>query len=230
MAHRLGRRSALALGAASLGAAPARAAVPPVVTIGVMTDLEGVYSAAAGHGSVVATQLAVDDFMAASPHAGFSVTVLAGDHRNKPDIGATLARSWFDQGGVDAISDVPGSAIALAIATLAREKDKVVLLSGAGAMDFSGPACSPNQVMTTYDTYSLVAGTVKPLIASGADTWFFITADYVFGHSLETRRRGSSRRRAAAWSAASAIRSPGRPISPPTSLRRRRAGRRSWRS
>lgn len=129
--------------------------------------------------------MAVDDFMAANPDVGFRVEVSAGDHHNKPDVGATIARSWFDRDGVDVITDVPGSAIALAVGTLVREKDKVALFGGAGTMELSGRACSPNQVLTTYDTYSLVAGTVRPLVASGADTWFFITADYVFGHSLD---------------------------------------------
>ncbi len=182
------RRSALALGAAGaagLVLGRGRAAEQPVLKIGVLTDLEGVYSEAAGHGSVIATQMAADDFMAANPGAGFRAEVLAGDHRNKPDVGAAVARSWFDRDGVDVVTDVPGSAIALAVGTLARERDKAALFGGAGAMELSGRACSPNQVLTTYDTYSLVAGTVRPLVASGADTWFFITADYVFGHSLE---------------------------------------------
>lgn len=188
MPSTVARRSALALGTASaagLVLGRGRAAERPVLKIGVLTDLEGVYSEAAGHGSVIATRMAVDDFMAANPDVGFRVEVSAGDHHNKPDVGATIARSWFDRDGVDVITDVPGSAIALAVGTLVREKDKVALFGGAGTMELSGRACSPNQVLTTYDTYSLVAGTVRPLVASGADTWFFITADYVFGHSLD---------------------------------------------
>jgi len=174
-----------AVSAAGLILGRGRAAERPVLKIGVLTDLEGVYSEAAGHGSVIATRMAVDDFMAANPDVGFRVEVSAGDHHNKPDVGATIARSWFDRDGVDVITDVPGSAIALAVGTLAREKDKVALFGDAGTMELSGRACSPNQVLTTYDTHSLVAGTVQPLVASGADTWFFITADYVFGHSLD---------------------------------------------
>ena len=188
MPSTVARRSALALGmvsAAGLVLGRGRAAERPVLKIGVLTDLEGVYSEAAGHGSVIATRMAVDDFMAANPDVGFRVEMSAGDHHNKPDVGATIARSWFDRDGVDVITDVPGSAIALAVGTLAREKDKVALFGGAGTMELSGRACSANQVLTTYDTYSLVAGTVRPLVASGADTWFFITADYVFGHSLD---------------------------------------------
>ena len=179
----------MAMAMSLLGAPSGRAAEAPVIKIGVLTDLEGVYSEAAGHGSVVATQLAVDDFMRAHPNAGFRVQVLAGDHRNKPDIGATVARGWFDRDGVDVISDVPGSAIAIAVGTIAREKNKVALFGGAGAMALSGKDCSPHQVLTTYDTYSLVAGTVKPLVASGADTWFFIAADFRRGRRPAGGRR-----------------------------------------
>jgi branched-chain amino acid transport system substrate-binding protein len=185
MAPSIGRRATLALGTAGLAIGRARAADVPTIKIGVLSDMESVYSEAAGKGSVIATQLAVDDFLAAHPDPGFKIEVLAADHHNKPDIGATIVRSWFDRDGVDVITDVPGSAIAIAVGTLAREKDRVALFGGAGAMELSGKACSPNQVLTTYDTYSLVAGTVKPLVAAGADSWFFITADYVFGHSLE---------------------------------------------
>lgn len=186
----LGRRAALAgatLAAATLAAPALRAAAPTPIRIAVLSDQSGVYSEAAGPGSVLATRMAVADFLATKP--GFEVEVIAGDHQNKPDIGATLARAWYDRDGVDAISDVPGSAVALAVATLTTAKDKVALLGGAGAMDFTGRACSPNVVQTVYDTYSLVAGTVRPVVAQGGTSWFFITADYVFGRSLEEQGR-----------------------------------------
>jgi branched-chain amino acid transport system substrate-binding protein len=153
------------------------------VKVGVLNDQSGVYADVGGKGSVVAAQLAVEDFKPAAN--GLQVEVVSADHQNKPDIGANIARQWYDRDGVDAIFDVPTSSVALAISQLTREKNRVFINSGAGTAELTGAQCSPNTVHWTYDTVALANGTGTALLKRGEDTWFFITADYAFGHALE---------------------------------------------
>jgi branched-chain amino acid transport system substrate-binding protein len=154
------------------------------VKIGVLNDRSGVYSDLSGEGSVVAARMAVEDFKASDK--GISVTIVSADHQNKPDIGSTIARQWYDQEGVDAIFDVPTSSVALAVSQVTREKNKVFMDSGAGAAAITGAQCSPNTILWTYDTYALAKGTAGAMVKAGGKSWFFLTADYAFGHSLES--------------------------------------------
>src|SRR5271168_1665024 len=153
------------------------------VKIGVLSDMSGLYSDLGGPGSVTAAKLAVQDFDPAAH--GLKVDIVSADMQNKPDIGANIARQWFDVDHVDMIVDVPNSGVALAVNEVAREKNKVFLVSGAGSSDLTGAKCSPNTVHWTYDTWMLANGTGKALVKSGGDTWFFLTADYAFGQALE---------------------------------------------
>ena len=154
-----------------------------VTRIGVLNDMSGLYSDITGPGSVVAAKIAVEDFGAAQK--GMKVEIVSADHQNKPDVGTNIARTWIDVDKVDVIVDVPTSSVALAISEVVREKNKVFLVSGAAASDLTGPKCSPNTVHWTYDTWALANGTGKALVKTGGDTWFFLTADYAFGHALE---------------------------------------------
>ncbi|MBR0800316.1 ABC transporter substrate-binding protein [Bradyrhizobium jicamae] len=153
------------------------------VKIGVLTDLSGPYADLSGRGSIIGTQLAVEEFK--SQHKDISVEVISADHQNKPDIGGAIARKWFDQEGVDAIIDVANSGVALAVSQIAKDKDKVFLATGPATSDLTGKACSPNTVHWTYDTYALSHGTGGALVKAGGNTWFFLTADYAFGQALE---------------------------------------------
>jgi branched-chain amino acid transport system substrate-binding protein len=153
------------------------------VKIGVMNDMSSLYSDIGGQGSVVAAKMAVDDFNAAAH--GLNVEIVSADHQNKPDVGSSIARQWFDTEHVDAVVDVPTSSVALAVSDVTRDKNKVFLVSGAATSDLTGPKCSPNTVHWTYDTWMLANGTGKALVKTGGDTWFFLTADYAFGHALE---------------------------------------------
>jgi branched-chain amino acid transport system substrate-binding protein len=153
------------------------------VKIAVLTDMSSLYSDITGVGSVAAAKLAVEDFNPAAH--GMRVEVVSGDHQNKPDVGANLARQWFDVDHVEAIFDVPTSSVALAINEVAREKNKVFVGSGPGSADLTGPKCSPNTVHWTFDTWMLANGTGKAVVKTGGDTWFFLTADYAFGQALE---------------------------------------------
>lgn len=153
------------------------------VKLGVLNDRSGIYSDLSGEGSVVAARMAVEDFKAADK--GINVEIISADHQNKPDIGANVARQWFDQDGVDVILDVPTSSVALAIAGIAQEKNKIMINSGGGSSDLTGKSCTPNTVHWTYDTWALANGTGGAMVKTGGDTWFFITADYAFGHALE---------------------------------------------
>jgi branched-chain amino acid transport system substrate-binding protein len=150
--------------------------------IGVLNDMSSVYADFQGPGSVVAAQMAVEDFAKTSKR---KVEVLSADHQNKPDIGAGIARRWFDVEGVDMIVDMPNSAVALAVGDIVRDKNKVAIGSGAGTALLTGAKCSPNFVHWTYDTWALGHGTASGVLAQGGKTWFFITADYAFGHDLE---------------------------------------------
>jgi branched-chain amino acid transport system substrate-binding protein len=161
----------------------AAGAQPVPVTLGVLTDMSGFVSDASGHGSVVAAQLAAETFTAENP--GAQVRVVFADHQNKPDIGASIARRWIDQDGVNVILDVPFSSVALAVNEVTRGSAAALLASGPGAMALTGDKCSPNTVHWTFDTWALANGTARALMKDGGDTWFFITADYVFGLSLE---------------------------------------------
>ncbi len=160
----------------------ARAQAARPLKIGVMNDMSSVYSDYQGVGSVVAAQLAVDDF---SAKLGVPVEIVSADHQNKPDVGAAIARRWFDTENVDVVMDLPNSAVALAVLAVANEKNKAVIGSGAGSSILTGPKCSPNFVHWTYDTYAWGAGLGKALTEAGRKSWFFITADYAFGKDIE---------------------------------------------
>jgi branched-chain amino acid transport system substrate-binding protein len=153
------------------------------VKIGVMSDMSSLYADIGGPGSVLAAQMAVEDFDAAKH--GMKVEVVSADHQNKPDVGSAIARKWFDQDGVDAIADVPTSSVALAVADVVKEKNKVFLISGAAIADLTGKACTPNNVHWTYDTWMLAHGTGTAIVKQGGTSWFFLTSDYAFGHALE---------------------------------------------
>ncbi|MBS0592367.1 MAG: ABC transporter substrate-binding protein [Proteobacteria bacterium] len=182
---KLKRHHLATLVAAACGAAAAQAQITDgVVKIGVMNDMSGLYADVAGPGSVVAAKLAIEDFEK-SHKPNFKVEVVSADHQNKPDIGSTIARKWYDEDKVDAIFDVPTSSVALAVNQITRDKGKAHINSGAGTSDLSGKACSPNTVHWTYDTWMLANGTGTAMTKAGGDTWFFLTADYAFGHALE---------------------------------------------
>jgi branched-chain amino acid transport system substrate-binding protein len=153
------------------------------IRIGVLSDMSSLYADGTGMGSVAAARLAVED--SGLERRGIKVEVLFADHHNKPDVGLTVARRWYDVEGVDVIVDVPNSSVALAVSELTREKNRVFLASGAGSSDLTGKACSPNTVHWTYDTWSLANGTARFVTRAGGTTWFFVTADYAFGHALE---------------------------------------------
>jgi branched-chain amino acid transport system substrate-binding protein len=155
-----------------------------IIKIGVLNDESGPYAALAGPGSRVAALMAVEDFGAAAK--GMKVEIVFADHQNKPDVGAKIARQWYDAEKVDVIVDVCTSSVALAINQIAREKGKALLISCGASAELTGKACSPNTIHWTYDTWALANGTGKALVKSGGDTWFFLTADYVFGHGLES--------------------------------------------
>ena len=173
----LGATSALA--AAPL-IRPARAQTP-TIKLGVLNDQSGIYSDDTGMTSVACVRQAVEEFNA----QGFKVEVIFADHQNKPDIGSNVARTWFDREGVDAVIDVPTSSVALAVNQICREKNKVHLNSGAATTDLTGSQCTPNTVQWTYDTYMLSKSTGGAMVKAGGDSWFFITADYAFGHQLQ---------------------------------------------
>jgi branched-chain amino acid transport system substrate-binding protein len=153
------------------------------IRIGVLNDRSGLYADIAGTGSVWIARKALEDFGAAAK--GMKVEILSGDHQNKPDIGLSIARQWFDVDKVDAIADVPTSSVALAVNELIRDKNKVFLAVGPATSDLTGKACSPNTVHWIYDTWALANGTGNAIVKRGGDTWFFITADYAFGYALE---------------------------------------------
>ncbi len=161
----------------------ARAQAANTIRIGVLNDQSALYRDISGPGSTQAVRLAVQE--SGITQAGINVEVVQADHQNRPDVGSTVARTWLDRDGVDVIVDVPTSSVALAVNTLTRERNKVFLNSGAASSDLTGSACSPNTIHWTYDTYMLGKGTGGAMVAAGGRTWFFITADYAFGHALE---------------------------------------------
>jgi branched-chain amino acid transport system substrate-binding protein len=160
----------------------------PLIRIGVLNDQSGPYRDDGGPTGVVCTRQALEDFGISGKD--WTVEVLSADHQNKPDVGVSIARQWLDRDGVDAIVDVPTSSVGLAVNTVCREKNKVYLNSGTGSSDLTGRQCSPNTVHWTYDTYMLGKSTGGNMVKQGGDTWFFITADYVFGQTLQRDTSG----------------------------------------
>lgn len=154
-----------------------------VIRIGVMNDMSGPYADFQGPGSVLAAQMAVEDY--GGKAAGRKVEVISADHQNKPDVGSAIARKWFDDDGVDMIADLPNSAVALAVNEIVRDKNKVLVASGAGTDKLTGEKCSPNTVQWTYDTYAYGHALGHAVVEQGGKSWYFITADYAFGHDLE---------------------------------------------
>jgi branched-chain amino acid transport system substrate-binding protein len=154
-----------------------------VAKIGVLTDMSSLYADINGPGAVVAIKMAVED--SGMLAKGWKIDVLSGDHQNKPDVGVNVARQWIDTEKVDTISDTPNSGVALAVSNLVKEKNAILLNSGAASADLTGKACNANTISYTYDTYMLANGTGKALTKAGGDSWFFLTADYAFGHALE---------------------------------------------
>ncbi|HET7262561.1 MAG TPA: ABC transporter substrate-binding protein [Casimicrobiaceae bacterium] len=178
-------RSLLALAVAgALAVGTASADIPNnTIKLGVLSDFSGLYKDLGGDGSVVAAKLAVQD--SGIEKKGIKVEIIQADHQNKPDVGSAIARRWYDSEGVDAIVDVPTSSVALAVAQVTKDKNKVFLASGPGSSDLTGKSCSPNTIHWTYDTWMLANGTGTAITKHGGNTWFFITADYAFGHALQ---------------------------------------------
>ncbi len=166
---------------------PASAQDKPI-KIAIMNDMSGVYADFQGMGSVIAARLAVEDF--GKQIKNRPIEIVFGDHQNKADIGATMARRWYDVEGVDAIVDVPNSGIALAVSDITREKNKAFLISGGVSTDLTGAKCTPNNVHWTFDNYALANGLVQAALKSGNDSWYFLTSDYAFGHNLEQAASG----------------------------------------
>lgn len=176
--------SALALLGSQLPAPAAAAEISDgVIKIGILNDLSGVYSDFTGRGSAIAAQIAIDEM--GGKVAGTPVELIAADHQNKPDIAANLAREWFDQGKVDMIADFPTSSTALAVMEIAKQKNRVTMLSAGVAMAAIAEKCTPVNAQWMVNTYALAAGTAKALLNEGRKNWYFVTADYTFGHSLE---------------------------------------------
>ena len=176
----------IAIGAAALLALTAAATAQisgDVVKIGVLTDQSGNFSSLSGTGSVLAAEMAVADY--GGMVAGKPIQVINADHQNKTDVGLQIARRWFDVDGVDAIVDVPNSAIVLGVQDIAKERNRVLLVSGGGTADLTGKACSPVGIHWTWDTYSFAVGSARALLQQGNDTWFFLTADFAFGAAMQ---------------------------------------------
>jgi branched-chain amino acid transport system substrate-binding protein len=172
----------LALGLSSLDA---RADDTTPLKLGVLTDMSSLYADITGPGSFAAAKMAVEDFQASAHKMKRPIEVLSGDHMNKADLGANIAREWIERNNVDAIIDVPNSAVALAVRNVVQQSNKTLLVSGASSSDLTGKSCSPNLVHWSYDTYALSNGTARAVVAEGGKTWFTLTADYAFGHAME---------------------------------------------
>ncbi len=171
------------MGLALTGAAQAQIS-GGVVKVGVLSDMSGPYADLSGPGSVVAAKMAAEDYIKATG-SKLKVEIVSADHQNKPDVGSSVTRKWIDSEGVDMILDVPTSSVALAVNTVVKEKNKIMLNSTGGTSDLTGKACTPNTIHWTYDTWMLAHGTGSAVVKSGGDSWFFLTADYAFGHALE---------------------------------------------
>jgi branched-chain amino acid transport system substrate-binding protein len=153
------------------------------VKIGVLSDMSSIYSDIGGPGSVIAAKLAIEDFRPAAK--GMKVEIVSADMQNKPDVGVSIANAWFDVDKVDVIVDGMNSGVSLAVSEATRQKNKLFLVTGAATSDLTGPKCSQNTIHWVYDTWALANSTGKAMVRTGGDTWFFITADYAFGHALE---------------------------------------------
>src|SRR6516165_3433283 len=177
------RRRAALIALAAFGFATSAFSEDKNVKIGLLNDMSSLYADIGGPNSVAAAKMAVDDSGLSTK--GWKIEVLSGDHQNKPDIGVNIARQWIDNDKVDVIADTPNSGVALAVNNIVKEKNAILLNSGAATADLTGKACTPNTISYTYDTYMLANGTGKALTKAGGDSWFFLTADYAFGHALE---------------------------------------------
>ena len=178
------RRSVLAgLAAAALLPTRRARAAEPALRYGVLTDMSGVFSDGTGAGSVAAARLAIEEL--GGTVLGGPIDLIVADHQNKPDVGAAIARDWYDRGGVDVILDVPVSSICIAVQSIAHERNKMFITSGGGSAELTGKYCNPNFIQWTYTTYALANVAGKAMLERGGDTWFFIVADYVFGQQLE---------------------------------------------
>ena len=153
-----------------------------VVRIGLLTDYTGVFSALSGQGGVVAARMAVEDF--GGTVLGKPIEIVQADHGNKPDTAAAIAKRWYDVEGVDMIADVPNSSVALAVQAIARERQKIVIASGAGTAEFTGKSCTPTSFQWTWDTYSAAVATTKAVMQSGGESWYILAADYTFGRTM----------------------------------------------
>jgi branched-chain amino acid transport system substrate-binding protein len=174
--------AALAVSLLMVGTAPAQD-LPNTIKIGVLGDMSSLYADNGGRGSVVAAQMAVDDF--GGTLLGKKIEVISADHQNKPDLGASIARQWFDDQGVQMIGDLSTSSVGLAVQEVARAENKLIINSGSASSDIDGKACAPTALHWVYNTVSLANGTGAAVVRAGGDTWFFITADYAFGHALQ---------------------------------------------
>ena len=178
----------LALSTGGFAVAQADDATP--LRIGVLSDMSSLYADIGGPGSLAAAKMAVEDFLAGPHKMKRKIEVLGGDHMNKADLGANIAREWIDRNNVEAIIDVPNSSVALAVRNIVQQSNKVILVSGSSSSDLTGKSCSPNLIHWTYDTYALSSGTARAVLAGGGKTWFTLTADYAFGHAMEAEVKG----------------------------------------
>jgi branched-chain amino acid transport system substrate-binding protein len=179
----LARHGAALIACAGLALATPALAQDKTVKIGVLNDMSSLYADIGGPNSVAAVKMAVEDSGLAAK--GWKIDVLSADHQNKPDVGVNIARQWIDVDKLDAVVDTPTSSVALAVSNLVKEKNSILINSGGASADITGKACTPNTLSVTYDTYMLANGTGKALTKAGGDSWFFLTADYAFGHALE---------------------------------------------
>ena len=178
----------IVLAASHLGTGPAFAQ-NRTLTIGVLEDQSGVYADSTGVGSTIAAQLAIED--SGLKQKGWTIRLLSADHQNKADIGSNIARTWFDTERADVITGLGNSTIGLAVSQIAKDKNKTAMVAGAGTSDLTGRACNANTVHWTYDTFALANSTGTAITKAGGTTWFFITADYAFGHALERDTRAA---------------------------------------
>jgi branched-chain amino acid transport system substrate-binding protein len=179
----LARHGAALIACAALALATSALAQDKTVKLGVLNDMSSLYADIGGPNSVAAVKMAVEDSGLAAK--GWKIDVLTADHQNKPDVGVNIARQWIDVDKLDAVVDTPTSSVALAVSNLVKEKNSILINSGGASADITGKACTPNTLSVTYDTYMLANGTGKALTKAGGDSWFFLTADYAFGHALE---------------------------------------------
>ncbi len=175
--------AAMAVAFGSGAVAQTAAISDDVVKIGVLTDMSGQFSHESGEGAVTAVKMAVEDF--GGKVLGKPIEVIVADHQNKPDVASTIARKWFDVEHVDMVANLINSSIALTVSQLAKEKNRIAIINGSGASRLTNDACTPNSVHYAYDTYALARGTGSALAKAGKKSWYFLTADYAFGHALE---------------------------------------------